>query len=474
MFFTARSMLFAFALTCLISISLCAARAADVPPGGPTTVLPSPAATSTPPQPGPSVPEATPVPERLSFHAQVTNVQLYHASFPAAYTGANSLSAFAETAKTFDLTAFIGARLWKGAAAYVNQEFDQGFGFNNTLGGGGYVSAEAYKIGATRPYGRTHRYFITQRFNFGGGKTTVTPDQNQLGDSIDTDHLALTFGKYSPVDIFDSNVYAHDPKNDFLNWSIVDAGAFDYAADAWGYTRGLTAELAGPRSVARLGVFQLSAFPNTTQVSAQFLRQVMPVLEFEQRTSFLGGRPGAIKALVYDDIAYQGAYADAVATTAPGTPPSTGVLRDKRRHKIGEALNIAQEVAPHMGMFARLSAMNGSYEAFDFTEIDRSLSGGVSIDGGLYHRPNDTIGLAFASNALAGPAQRYFQRGGLGILIGDGALSYAGEQIFETYYRLGLTKGVAITGDYQRINNPAYNTARGPVSVFGVRLHAQI
>ena len=420
-------------------------------------------------------PQPTPKTERSNLHVQVTNTQLYHGAFPATYSGAQSLSAYPDTAKTFDATAFLGFRLWKGAAGYINPEVDQGFGLDNTFGVAGYISGEAYKVGEPRIYGRLQRYYLTQTFNYGGSNQPVSSDQNQLASSIDAKHLTVYFGKFSVVDLFDNNPYAHDPKNDFLNWSIIDLGAFDYAADAWGYTRGLAAEFAGTHSTVRAGVFQLSTMPNTTSVSSQFLRQYSPVLEFEQRTSLFGGHPGAIKALVYGDDAYMGSYADALAAaTGTGMPPNTANVRTAKHWKLGGGINMYQEIATHVGVFARLSAMNGSYEAFDFTEIDRSFSAGVSIDGAIFHRPNDAIGIAGAINALSTPAQNYFTAGGLGILIGDGGLAYGNERIFESYYKLGVAKNSAITLDYQRITHPAYNTARGPVSIYGLRYHVQL
>ena len=60
----------------------------------------------------------------------------------------------------------------------------------------------------------------------------------------------------------------------------------------------------------------------------------------------------------------------------------------------------------------------------------------------------------------------------LGILIGDGRLPHPGlEQIFETYYALAVPAWRLF--DYQFVNNPAYNRDRGPVSVLGLRLHAE-
>jgi high affinity Mn2+ porin len=440
-------------------------------------VAPSPSASAAP----------TPKAERLSLHAQSTDVQQYHGSFPAAYSGPQSITPNADTAKTIDVTLYLGARLGKATEIYVNPELDQGFGlgnpptapglsYNGTFGAAGFTSAEAYKVGRDSSYERIHRAFVRQTFDFGGGDATaIDPDINQLGGSVDPKNLVVTAGKFSVVDVFDTNPYAHDPRNDFLNWSIVDMAAFDYAADAWGYTYGASAELAGLHSTLRAGLFQLSVTPNTIGIEHQPLRQYSPILEFEQRTSLLGGHPGAIKALVYDDVGYMGSYADAVAAAAgTGAPPTTAAVRNGKHDKVGAGINIAQEIAPSVGAFARLSAMNGTYEAYDFTDVDRSFSAGLSVSGKLYRRPLDTFGLAGAVNGLSAPAKQYFAAGGLGVLVGDGDLSYAGEQIIETYYKAGIGKNFALTFDYQHIANPAYNTARGPISVLGLRYRANI
>lgn len=430
-------------------------------------------AASPSPQPSPTPPAIHA--ERWSVHAQVTNLQQYHGAFPAAYTGSQSLSSKPDTAKTFDFTAFIGTRLWKGAEGYVNPEIDQGFGLSGTFGAAGYPSGEAYKVGASRPYSRLHRYFIRQTFSFGGGTQTLEPDANQLGETVDNNRLTLTFGKYSVVDIFDNNVYAHDPKNDFMNWSIIDMGAFDYAADAWGYTRGLTAEYTRSGSTFRAGIFQLSVTPNTTKIEPSFLRQFSPVVEGERATSLFGGHPGKVRALVYGDYGFMSPLADATsAAMRTGGIADVMLFRIDKHWKIGGGINVEQELARNVGFFARASAQNGSYETFDFTEIDRSVSGGFVLNGNLWRRPNDAFGIATAVNALSQPHRQYLAAGGLGILIGDGALSYGGEGIIETYYRVGTGRAYSLTADYQHIQNPAYNASRGPVSIFGLRVRAQM
>jgi high affinity Mn2+ porin len=435
------------------------------------------------PTPAPS-PTPTTDPQRVSVHAQLTQVQQYHGGFPAAYSGTNSLSNLPDTAKTISADLYLGVRLGSGTEFYLNPEIDQGFGLGNpgvpgsmyagTVGAGGFLSGEAYKVGSNSSYGRVQRAFLRQTIMLGGDRSAIDAGINQLAGSTTANYLRLTAGKFSVTDIFDNNVYAHDPTNDFLNWSIIDMGAFDYAADAWGFTYGASAELVAGANAIRVGLFQLSKQPNQIAIEPQPFLQYSPMLEFEHDTSLFGGRRGALKALVYADDGYMGAYADAVdAAQGSGLPPNTALVRNQRHVKIGGGVNVAQEIAPYIGVFARASLVNGTYEAYDFTEIDRSLSGGLSINGGLFHRPYDTFGLAGAINGLSTPAQEYFAAGGIGILIGDGALSYTPERILETYYKVGLGPSAALTFDYQRLAYPAYNLARGPVSVFGIRYHIQ-
>jgi high affinity Mn2+ porin len=88
-------------------------------------------------------------------------------------------------------------------------------------------------------------------------------DLAQLGGTQSANRIVLTVGKVSVVDIFDVNKYAHDPRNDFLNWAIIDVGSFDYAADAWGTTYGAAVEWYQDWWAARVGLFDLSSVPNS-------------------------------------------------------------------------------------------------------------------------------------------------------------------------------------------------------------------
>jgi len=418
-----------------------------------------------------SAPEAA-SPESWSLHGQLTNVTQYHPSFPSAFRGQNSLNSRDRTAETLDLTLFAGIRLWQGAEVYVNPELDQGFGLSNTLGVAGFPSAEGYKVGAYTPYGRIQRLFLRQVIDLGSAEQTVEPAANQLGGSHTADNVILSVGKFSVVDVFDTNSYAHDPRADFLNWAIVEAGAFDYAADAWGYTYGASAEWTQDWWAVRGGLFDLSVIPNGRRLEEDF-SQYAVIGELEERHELLG-HPGKLKLLGFVDRGRMANYSDAVRLGQQmGTTPDVALVRHYSS-KPGIALNLEQEITPDVGAFARASMNDGDKEAFEFTEINRSISGGLSVKGNAWNRPDDTFGVAGAINALSDAARSYFAAGGLGILIGDGQLPHYGlEKIAEAYYSWQIAKPFALSADYQYVTNPAYNRDRGPVSVFGLRVHAE-
>lgn len=410
--------------------------------------------------------------ETLSVHGQVTFVGQYHPAFRSPYQGINSLDAASAGRETFDATLFLGARLWDGGEVYANPEVDQGFGLSNTMGVAGFPSGEAYKVGKASPYVRLQRLFFRQTFALGGETEMVAPDQNQLGGMRSRDHLIITAGKISVADIFDTNSYAHDPKGDFLNWSIIDSGAFDYAADAWGYSYGIAAEWTQAWWTLRAGLFNLSRVPNTTELVRGF-GQYELVAEGEARYT-LGDAPGKIKLLGYYNRGRMGAYDDALALgLANNAAPDTALVR-RPAYRPGFAVNLEQQIDDQLGAFLRLSWNDGSKEAYEFTEINRSAVLGLSRKGRDWGRPDDVVGLAGAVNNISASARRYFAAGGLGILIGDGALPrYGNEAIVETYYKAALTRWLSASADYQFIANPAYSRERGPVSVLGIRLHAQ-
>lgn len=410
--------------------------------------------------------------ENWAIHGQATNVWLLQPAFRSPYQGPQSLSPATNGRETVDATLYAGVRPWPGAEIWINPEIDQGFGLSNTFGAAGYPSGEAYKIGKADPYLLVQRGFLRQTVDLGGENEKLDPDLNQLGGTQTANRLVFTMGKYSVVDIFDTNKYAHDPRNDFLNWSIIDQGAFDYAANTWGYTYGGAAEWYQDRWTVRAGIFDLSLKPNSQKLSPGFA-QGQFVTELEERHS-VWDQPGRLKLLYWLTRGNLGTYIDAIALgVATGQTPLTGDVRSFRT-KDGFGFNLEQQLATDFGVFARASVSQGTVETVDFTDINESISGGLSLAGSRWGRPNDTVGLAGAANRISHQGKLYLAAGGLGVLIGDGQLPNAGpEQILEAYYSVAIFSFAHFTADYQFIKNPAYNRDRGPVSVFGLRLHVQ-
>ncbi len=408
-----------------------------------------------------------------AIHGQTTLVDQGNLAFTSPYRGPNSLSPVANGRETFDATVFLGFRPWKGAEIWVNQEVDQGFGLTGTLGAAGFPSGEAYKVGDAHPYLRLQRAFIRQTIDLGGKRATVDPDQNQLGGSRNADRLVVTAGKFSVGDIFDANQYAHDPRGDFLNWSVIDTGTFDYAADAWGYSAGAAAELYKGRWTLRAGLFDLSVIPNSPTLDGRF-GQFQMIGEVEARHT-LWGRDGKIAVTGFVSRAKMGSFADALAEAAiAGGAPSTADVR-RYASRAGVSANLEQKLTDALGLFARVGVANGDYEPYEFADIDATAAAGLSLSGDAWKRKNDTVGLALVNNEISKIHQAYLAAGGLGILIGDGRLPHYGpERIVEAYYSVGVAKGVKVSFDGQVIDNLAYNRDRGPATVLAIRLHGQV
>jgi high affinity Mn2+ porin len=422
-------------------------------------------------------------PDNVNFHGQGTLVWQGSAPFhsPPGSTGANSLQAAANGRETIDATLYAGLRLWRDAELWVNPEIDQGHGLAETHGVAGFPSGESYKLGFSYPYARVQRYFVKQTIDLGGETQKVDADINQFAGSQTANRLVLWVGKFSVADVFDTNKYANNPKVDFLNWSLINAGTFDYAGDAWGYSYGAAAEWYQGIFAFRTGVFDMSAGPAGGANNAdaygldEGFNQQQYLAEIEERHTLLG-QPGKLKITGFLIHGRMGEFSNAVTTAAAtGIDPSTALALDRTyRYRPGVSINLEQQVNDWMGVFARAGWADGNVEPWDFTDIDRTVSAGVSIGGKQWGRPDDTVGIAGVINGLAPNHITYFAAGGMGVLIGDGSLTnYGLEQILEAYYSYAITQSLKVGFDYQLIVNPAYNENRGPVNVFAGRIHTQ-
>jgi high affinity Mn2+ porin len=416
------------------------------------------------------IPSATNAPGSTpwwNYHMEMTYIGEWHPSFPAQYSGPNSLDSHSATSETFDYDLFLGSRLWPGAEFHLDGLFWQGFGFNHTLGVEAFPNAEAYKVGSQTGNVAPTRVFIRQVIWLGGEKETVADDALHLGGTQDVSRLTLTVGQISLLDIFDQNAYASDPTTQFLNWAFVGNEAWDYPANSMGFITGVAAELNEPEWAAHYGFFQVPRVQNGMAEDPAFLRAWGMVGQVDRRFS-IRHHPGTVRLLAYLNRADMGSYAEAVAE---GTHPPDIVDTRQYRLKYGFAANAEYEVTSGLGVFSRLGWNDGRSEDWSYADVAETASIGTSVNGAFWRRPNDTIGLAGVVNGLSKEQRNYFEAGGLGILAGDGALSYGVEKCVETYYKAQIWKNINGTVDYQFVLNPAYNEARGPVSILSLRLH---
>ncbi|MBV9516627.1 MAG: carbohydrate porin, partial [Hyphomicrobiales bacterium] len=407
-------------------------------------------------KPGDDKPDSTDT--NWNLHGQTT--EIYQGKLPthAPFTGPQSLSKNYEARDTATATGFLGYKLWDGTELYFNPEIFQGFGLNHTHGLGGFSNGEAQKTGTLYPRAYIARAFLRQTFGFGGEQETLDEGANQIGEKVDISRLTLTVGKMAVNDIFDNNSYAHDPRSGFMNWSAWEGGAFDYAADQIGYAVGGAAELNQKDWTLRTGYFLVPKVPNGDDYDTAFFKRGQYLMEGEERYS-LFGQTGKFRLTGWLSEAFSGSFKETV--DIPALNLNITQTR-KTRTEYGFVANIEQSVTDNLGLFSRASWRNGRSEIMSFTDIDKSFSTGGVVKGAIWGRPDDSIGVAGIINGLSRDYRQFLAAGGLGVNIGDGQLRYRPETIAETYYAIGITKGIVLTLAYQFVQNPAYNADRGP------------
>jgi high affinity Mn2+ porin len=441
--------------------------------------------------------EARLVPKGWNLHAQTTLIEDFQPGFSALYSGPNSLGTARDREGTVTADLFLGAPLWQGAEFHADLLMWQGFGLSNSFGLEAFPSSDAYKAGSVTPRFMFSHFFIRQTIGLGGDQEDVPDGQFTLPGKRDISRLTITAGKMNMAEQFDQNSYNHDGHTQFMSWASTML-TWDYPADTIGYTTGLALELNQPNWALRYGWYQLPSLPNGfTADDRIFMYPVEPgevtsdgnfwkewgmITEFERRWRICD-HPGAVRLQAWIDhgllASYNAATPLLLASPPPAdTPPGAEITIPGRafsyRSKYGFGLNWEQEIAKNVGVFSRLGWQDGETAAAAFDDVDWTFQLGVSIKAAAWHRPNDTFGLLGNLAGASSDQQAFLKAGGTGILNGDGNLTYACEKSLETYYDISLGKGARLAFDYQFFADPAFNSDRGPVSVFGVRLHWEI
>lgn len=411
--------------------------------------------------------------EESNAKFQATYVWQTKAAYRADYSGANSLSSQQEKSYSYTMTAAFGFRPWAGGEIYFNPEAAQGIPLSNLTGLGGFTNGEIARTAGPRLSVYAARLFLRQTWGLGGEQEVLESDANQLAGIVDRRRVVLTIGNLAVSDIFDNNAYNHDPRTQFLNWSIMNQGSYDYAANARGYSWGTVLEWYHDDWTLRTGRFIQPNLPNQSSLDSNILEHYGDQVELVH-SHILSEQPGKVRLLAFRNRATMSRYEDALAlAVATGTTPSLNAVRRGNQIKYGFGLNIEQAISNDIGVFARAGWADGNTEAYAFTEIDQSVSAGTLISGTAWGRGQDVVGVALARNELSAVHRNYLAAGGLGFFIGDGKLNYQPERIVESFYNWQAMKHAWVTLDWQYIRNPAYNADRGPVNVASLRLHTE-
>ena len=375
------------------------ANAQVTPPGTATPATPPPAAPSQEPIRQPS---AAPAKARnWSLHFQQTLIDQWHNNLSTPYSGDYSLADRESAKLSFTSTLFIGRRLWKGAAVYFNPEVAGGSGLSGARGIAGFTNGETFRIGDPSPNLYLARLYLRQTFALGTATDVDEDDLNQLAGPRPQRYFAINLGKFSSADFFDQNSYSHDPRTQFLNWSLMSAGAWDYAANTRGYTVGGVLEYVTPDFALRFASTLLPTYANGPVLDFHYGTAHAETLELT-KSYRLGGRPGTVRALGFRNVAAMASYRSAVALgQATSTQPDVVAVRQAGHTKVGFGLNAEQEITKEVGLFARLSYNDGRNETWAFTEIDQSASLGVVSTGDRWQRPDDRLGAAVVVNGIS-------------------------------------------------------------------------
>ncbi len=357
---------------------------------------------------------------------------------------------------------YLGSQVLPSLQAYLDIELARGSGLSRAQGLGGYTNADGSKSPSADPY--IARAYLRYYYSMSSETEKVERGQDQLPGEEPKSRLELKAGLLSVTDDFDLNSFANNTRTQFLNYSFTNNTAWDYAGDARGYTYGFVAALLQPKWRLALGLYQMPTTAGGNKFDEHLARAQGSNLELTMKP---GDASTVIRLLTYLNQGRMGNYSEAIALGRYiSSIPDVRADDKAGRTKYGLGLNFEQPIADsgETGIFGRLGWNDGHNESFVFTEVDREASLGVQISGIHWKRAEDHLGIAYAVDGLSSEHKDYLADGGLGMVLGDGKLSYGLEQILEAYYRVQIGTYVHVSPDFQYIINPGYNRDRGPVA----------
>lgn len=408
---------------------------------------------------------------------QINSITQYHPAFSALYSGPNSFLSASEWASSRVLTLFTGVRVGTSTELLIDVESAGGSGLSSALGLAGFTNLDVVRNPAlgSKPY--LARYMVREIISLSKENVEATPGPLGLTGSLPVRRLELRFGKLSTTDFFDQNSVGSDSHLQFMNWTVDNNGAYDYAADTRGYTYGALFEYYDRAWAARFMEALMPTVANGLTLDWSVPRARSENVEVQVPRRLLRKRDGIVRALAFVNHANMGSYRDAIEEFLAGNSgacPNVIDTRQQGRVKYGFGANVEQDITGTIRAFARWGWNEGRHESFAYTEVNETLAFGGQALGSIWKRPKDKIGVAAVWNAISGDHRRYLELGGSGFLLGDGDLNYGREKIWEGYYNWGIGRGFSVSADLQAIVDPGYNRDRGPIFVPSVRMHIDL
>jgi len=412
---------------------------------------------------------------RFWISGQSNIITQWHPSFPANYSGANSLRPQAEHATSSVETLHLGLAATHTTELFIDIESANGGGISDALGLAGATNLDVVRnpmLGA-KPY--LARGLVRQIIPLSNKMVEAERAPYYLATQLPERRIELRFGKMGTNEYMDLNDVGSDSHYQFLNWTVDNAGTYDYAADTRGYSVGLLAEYHDRGWAFRFSEMLMPKVANGIELEWNLRRARAENMELELHPALVAKRGTAIRLLSFVNHANMGVYKQAIADFLAGKTPRPEIAAHPLQTKVkyGFGVNLQQEVTSHLRAFARWGWNEGQHESYAYTEVDQTVQLGADYSGAQWKRKSDKVGAVFVSNGISAEHQRYLALGGQGFLLGDGALNYGRENIFETYYTAHIWRGLSAGFDLQHINNPGYNRDRGPVLVPGVRVHLE-
>ncbi|HLW78216.1 MAG TPA: carbohydrate porin [Terriglobia bacterium] len=414
-----------------------------------------------------------PATARYWLSGQSNIISQYHPSFPAKYSGVNSMLPIAQHATSRVFTLYTGYEVGQHTEVILDVESAGGHGLSEGAGLGGFTDLDIVRTPNLGQAPYLARLMIHTVIPLSSETTESERSFLSLSSELPVRRIEIRFGKFSMVDFFDVNSVGSDSHLQFMNWTDDNNGAYDYAANTRGYTWGAMVEYDDRRWSARFAETLMPKVANGENLDADIARARAENMEVEFRRQFLPHRDGKLRLLSYVNHADMGSYREAIDEFLAHLTPAPNIVatRLQGRIKYGFGANAEQALGHGFRAFARWGWNNGRTESFAYTEVDQTITAGADLEGDAWHRRLDKIGAAFILNAISGDHREYLRLGGTGFLLGDGGLNYGRERIFEGYYTVHLWRGVFASADLQHVTNPGYNRDRGPVLVPSMRLH---